>query len=374
MFGGAAAVRVARPPRATVSSLLFPVTSERGPMDAVLAKLPAAFAEGAGARRADPIQALLPTRELEAAAAARIRPDDGRVRAHPFRELGFRLDVGEGNGGSIRIAVTGRDAEGAAEANQAVLDALDGMLSGRTLTDAKRQRLYAEKLLGENASRKRSLEEALMGFGADTSVVMDPPLEALLARVSALRERAAGKRIAADALASVSTNGAAAVKPLLDEMASLQAEASRVAGTATFATGGTVVVPVARVPLVALQYRRLQGELAILDQIDAMLRSQHEMALLQEARDAPTFTVIDPPLAAAAVIEPSLRQFVTLAVFAALFAGVGAAYFAEWWAAAGPTILGAVRGSGEAGGPTTNPDADPAFARRDELAERASRS
>ncbi len=325
-----AAVAVAQGKKATVRATILEMSFDRAMTSLDSApQISSGLAATLGAKTKNPIRAILATRELRLRTARALSSTANLEVADPLRTAGYKLDVGEGEGGSITISIESRTAESAAAANAALLDQLASLLNEKAITATRRERERTEKLLLENSARKRELEEALMGFGADGSVSMDPEVESLLAKVSMLRERAAARRIEADALAGA-TNDAGATHGFLEDASALQAEAAQLAAKVVLNKSGTMIVPVARVPLLALQLRRLQGELRILDQISAVLTQQRETALIQEAREAPTFTIIDPPAAVAADIRPQLRQVILLSILAALFTGAGSVFFTDW--------------------------------------------
>lgn len=274
------------------------------------------------ANRPDPIQALLHSRTLRARVATHLDPKAKQDVPDPLKAAGYSLAIGEGAGSSITITVGARDSISAAKANDLVVEELRSLLTENAITDTKRQRVFTEQLLEENTTRRRELEEALMGFSPDGTISLDPEMATLLARASAIREKNASRRLSASALGSPTE-----AATTLQEMEKLQSDVLRIAKTPS---SNSTVVPLARVPLLALEFRRHHAELRLLDEVHALLRSQRELALIQEARDTPSFTVIDPANAATASPTPRLRQVALVSVLSALLVGLGAAFTHEW--------------------------------------------
>lgn len=166
---------------------------------------------------------------------------------------------------------------------------------------AKRQRKFIEARMSEEERTIKHLEEILLVFseGEQTLAVSLNSLEIMtkasksLAEIAMLSvEIAALKKILPSSQALLQQR-----EQTLVELQSLQKNVlSAFLLDAQAPNGSTIIVPVSKVPLLAIEFQRLKQQLAFHNSALLALQKEVEAAKLKEHKEEITFHLLDPPL------------------------------------------------------------------------------
>jgi len=212
--------------------------------------------------------------------------------------------------GLVTIAIQDETPELAAQIANQVPQVLEKMLTEMTLTTSKRQRVFVERQIEIVAQSLKDIQERLVNFS--------PGRSGLAGTLPS--DGAAGLADATVAISSDTARWLAATSDLLKQIAAVEMEIGLKEGQGVSDLDGLkarrdalrlkldrasqqeagshhedtlTTVPVARLPVVAMEYLRLNQELYVQQEMYKLLRQQLELSRIGEIKEAVAFQLVD---------------------------------------------------------------------------------
>jgi uncharacterized protein involved in exopolysaccharide biosynthesis len=252
-----------------------------------------------------------------------------------FGELrsGIRVRIDQDGLVSVEVELP-HDPNMPATIANALVSHLATYLDDATLTNSRQAREFVGRRLGDVELLLANAEAGLSAYKAEKGIVSLPEhIAATVARAATVQGRLFAKRIERDALlAGRLPPGNVRMQAVEGEVSGLETELWELeygGGTFLARTG------LADLPRVEVEYTALMRATTVAGTLHALLAQQYELAKIEEARDNPSFQVLDaaqPPArphrprhVANALIGSFLGSCLGLSIAAVLARGVGSA-------------------------------------------------
>jgi capsule polysaccharide export protein KpsE/RkpR len=247
------------------------------------------------------------------------------------RALRKRTSISEDRkSGVISITVTDRDRYRTAQMAQAYVEELDHVVAQVSTSSARRERQFIEQRL---VTVKRGLESASQQFSEyaskNTAIDIGVQGKAMLEAAAQLE----GERIAAqselEGLQQIYSNNNVRVRALRARIAELQKQLDKFGG---LDTNPEITDPnsqpqfptIRQLPLLGVRWADLYREAKIQEKVFELLTQQYELAKIQEAKEIPVVSVLDP------ANVPETKSFPARSAIVILGALLGLAGAAAW--------------------------------------------
>jgi uncharacterized protein involved in exopolysaccharide biosynthesis len=218
------------------------------------------------------------------------------------KELAGYTEVTSEKNGFIAVSVTDKDKKRVAEMANAYTDELRILTKTLAVTEASQRRLFYEEQLKQAKDALVAAELAFQQVQQQKGLVqLDAQAKAMIESLSVLRAQVAAKQVEVQALRSYSTELNPDVQLAERELASLQAEESRLEQSNH--SPGIAGLGLGNVPAAGLEYLRASHELQYQQALFDMLMKQYDAAKLDESKDAAIIQVVEP------AIDPDQKSF-----------------------------------------------------------------
>jgi uncharacterized protein involved in exopolysaccharide biosynthesis len=209
--------------------------------------------------------------------------------------------------GVITIAVEDTDRVRARDLTQAYLDELNELVTRTNTSTAHQERIFIERRL---QSVDKDLEEAqlrLSEFSSRNSTInIGDQTRAMVDAAARVHAEVLVEQSGLNALRQIYGDGNVRVRETEARIASLQHELGKMSGSSDplspeFASGtkgigdNQLYPPLRQLPRLAVPYADLYRRVKVQETVFEMLTQQYEMARIEEAKDVPVVSVIDPP-------------------------------------------------------------------------------
>jgi tyrosine-protein kinase Etk/Wzc len=232
------------------------------------------------------------------------------------KKLAEFTEVTSEKNGFIAVSVTDKNRQRVAEMANAYTDQLRILTQKLAVTEASQRRLFYEYQLKQAKDALVSAELAFQQVQQKKGLVaLDAQAKAMIEGLAGLRAQVAAKQVEVEALRSYSTEQNPDVQLAERELASLQAEETRLEQRSP--SPGIAGLGLGNVPAAGLEYLRAAHELAYRQALFDMLMKQYDAAKLDESKDAAIIQVVEP------AIEPDRRSSPKRGLLSALFTIVG---------------------------------------------------
>jgi capsule polysaccharide export protein KpsE/RkpR len=232
------------------------------------------------------------------------------------KELAGNTVVTSEKNGFISVSVTDKDKKRVAEMANAYSDQLRILTKSLAVTEASQRRLFYEEQLKQAKDALVAAELAFQQVQQQKGLVqLDAQAKAMIESLSVLRAQVAAKQVEVQALRSYSTEQNPEVQLAERELASLQAQESRLEQNNH--SPGIAGLGLGNVPAAGLEYLRAAHELQYQQALFDMLMKQYDAAKLDESKDAAIIQVVEP------AIEPDHKSSPKRALIVLLFTVVG---------------------------------------------------
>jgi uncharacterized protein involved in exopolysaccharide biosynthesis len=194
----------------------------------------------------------------------------------------------------ITISVEDHDPKRAADIANGYLDALHDQNGRLALTDSAQRRLFFGQQLEREKNALEDAEVELKKTQEQTGLIV--PSGQALAEIQAsseIRAQITSRQVELAALQQSATNQNPLVVRLQTEIVGLQQQLQKLQSGTGRRPPGSIQVPTAKVPELALEYVRKQREVKYHETLFALIAKQYESARLDESRDAPLLQVVD---------------------------------------------------------------------------------
>jgi uncharacterized protein involved in exopolysaccharide biosynthesis len=229
-----------------------------------------------------------------------------RYRLHSMeqtlKELNAHLRVSASPVGIVTVRVEDRDPRQAAEMTNHLVAALDRFNRESLNTRAKRAREFLEGRLLEAEARMNQAESTLTAYEQRNKVVASTEAAAVGAMAEVMSQKL-GLEVRRSYMSSYTRPGSPALRELEAEIGAMERE-------------------LAKLPRLRQQGSRLALEAEIQRRVFTLLTAQSEDARLQEMRDTPTLTVLDPGHVPEVRSRPRRTMIVVASTGAAMLLGV----------------------------------------------------
>jgi tyrosine-protein kinase Etk/Wzc len=247
---------------------------------------------------ADMYLALLTSRTVEDALIQRfglMHEYDKKLMSGARKELEHRTTTLAGSkDGLIRLTIEDGDPKRAAELANGYVDEFRKLSASLAITEAARRRLFYERQLQQAKDNLASAEDAMTRTQKSTGVLeIDSQARALIESAAVLRAQVVAKQVEINAMRSFATEDNPEVVLAKQELAGLQAQLQRVAGSEQD-TGSDINLSKGRVTDAGVEYLRRFRDLKYQEAVYELLAKEFEIAKLDEAQEGSIVQVVDP--------------------------------------------------------------------------------
>jgi tyrosine-protein kinase Etk/Wzc len=197
--------------------------------------------------------------------------------------------------GIVTLSFEDTNRKRAADVANSFVDELNGINQKVGSSRARGTRIFMEERLSETTRALEEAEDTLRSFQEKNKAIsLDEQMKAQIQNVAELEGKLAMAEIELGLLRRTFT-------PEHPEIARKQIEISEIkrtigamnTGTPGSRDYGTLALPFAKVPGLALEFGRLLRSVKIKETLFALLTEQYEHAKIQEAKDTPTIQILD---------------------------------------------------------------------------------
>jgi tyrosine-protein kinase Etk/Wzc len=194
----------------------------------------------------------------------------------------------------IRVSVEDHDPQRAANLANGYIDALREQNGRLALTEAAQRRLFFQEQLEREKNALADAEVELKKTEEQTGLIA-PAGQAQVAieATSQIRAQIASRQVELAAVRQGATDENPQVVRLQTEINGLEQQLQKMENDPRSRTSGSVQMPTAKVPELALQYVRKLREVKYHEMLFELISKQYESARMDESRDAPLLQVVD---------------------------------------------------------------------------------
>jgi tyrosine-protein kinase Etk/Wzc len=195
--------------------------------------------------------------------------------------------------GLIRLAVQDHDPNRAAQLANGYVEEFRNLSASLAITEAARRRLFFEGQVKEAKEKLTAAEDAMSKTQQSTGVLqIDSQARALIESAAVLRAQVVAKQVQIEGMRSFATDDNPNVVLAKQELAALQAQLERVAGSQRD-PGSDINLSKGRVTQEGMEYIRRYRDLRYQEAMYELLSKEFEVAKLDEAREGAIVQVID---------------------------------------------------------------------------------
>ncbi len=231
--------------------------------------------------------------------------------------------------GFIKITVSSKKPQFAADIANAYVDALRNATRHLAITDVVRRRLFFQNQLilanKELANAEYALEQTQEKTGL---IALSAQENAAITSNANLRAEIAAKEVKLSAMRMGSTEANPDYVRFQQELVELKSQLSKLQNSQDQGQGD-VLVPTQKVPKVGLEYLRKMRDVKYYESITDMLAKQLEIAKIDEAKNGPLIQVVDTAVPPEAASKPKRFLIVLLSIIASFFLSILAVFLKE---------------------------------------------
>jgi uncharacterized protein involved in exopolysaccharide biosynthesis len=277
-----------------------------------------------------------------------------RYRIDTAKHLARMTKVTENKkSGVITIEVEDTSRQRARDMTQAYLDELNQLVTRTNTSEAHRERVFIERRLHEVQANLEEAELQLSRFSSNNSAIdIKEQTRAMVDAGARVQAELMVEQSGLQSLREIYGDGNVRVRESEARIASLQAQLEKMTGSpepqvARPAEDGNsrsdpktvdaaLYPPLRQLPRLAVPYADLYRKVQVQEAVFQLLTQQYETARIEEAKDVPTVSVIDPP---GLPEKKSFPPRLLLALLLTLLSLAGASawvLFRHYWSAMAP--------------------------------------
>ena len=226
-----------------------------------------------------------------------------RFRGSAAKKLAARTNiVDDKKSGVITIAVTDTDPERAQQMAQSYLDELNGIVERVNTSSARREREFIATRLSDVRGELDRAETALSDFSSkNTAVDIKEQTRALVDAGANVQAGLIAEQTELESLEQIYGDENFRVKAARARVAILQGELKKISGTSDAdpaqadANGDELYPPLRQLPHLDVEWANLYRTVRVQETVFELLSAQYEAARIEEAKEIPVVSVIDPP-------------------------------------------------------------------------------
>jgi uncharacterized protein involved in exopolysaccharide biosynthesis len=230
--------------------------------------------------------------------------------------------------GLIRISITDRDPQRAAEMANAYVEEFKRQSAGLAVTEASQRRLFFEQQLSQAKDNLANAEEDLKKTGQKTGLVqLDSQTRATIGLLADLRGQIAAKEVEISGLRSFATGENPELQMAEQQLAGLRAQEQKMGAASEGATNA--LIPKGNMQEASFEYIRKLRDVKYYETIFDLLARQYEVAKVDEAKQGSVVQVVDRAIVPDRKSSPQRTLIVLGAAVFGLFVGVVWAFARE---------------------------------------------
>lgn len=217
--------------------------------------------------------------------------------------------VDDKKSGVITLTFSDTDPQRARAIAQGYLDELNSIVTHSNTSSARREREFIEKRLVSVQAELQNAEKALSSFSSThTMLDVKEQTHAMVDASAKLQAEVIVGQSELDSLNQIYGPENVRVRAAQARIASLHHELTKLSGSSsalpedgnagTGQNDGSLYPSLRQLPRLAVPYTDLYRRVRIQETVFELLSQQYEMARIEEAKDTPIVSVIDPPLVA----------------------------------------------------------------------------
>ena len=217
--------------------------------------------------------------------------------------------VDDKKSGVISLTFSDTDPVRARAIAQAYLDELNNVITRSNVSSARREREFIEKRLVSVQADLQQAEKALSEFSSvNTTFDIKEQTHAMVEAGAKLQAELIVGQSEVDSLRQIYGEENVRVRAARARIGDLQRELTKMGGTSAALSeessknsdeeSASLYPPLRQLPRLAVPYADLYRRVRIQETVFELLSQQYEMARIEEAKDTPVVSVIDPPLIA----------------------------------------------------------------------------
>jgi tyrosine-protein kinase Etk/Wzc len=252
-----------------------------------------------------------------------------KERSDARKELEKVVEIDSGaKDGLIRISVTDRSPQRAAEMANGYVEEYKRLSSGLAVTEASQRRLFFEQQLTQAKDNLANAEEDLKKTGQKTGLIqLDSQTRATIELVAELRGEIAAKDAQISAMRSFATGENPELQLAEQQLAGLRSQEEKVGAASEGAANA--LIPKGSMQEAGIEYIRKLRDVKYYETIFDLLARQYEIAKVDEARQGATVQVVDKAIVPDRRASPKRTLIVLGAAVLGLFFGVVWAFARE---------------------------------------------
>ncbi|MGB7601883.1 MAG: GNVR domain-containing protein [Candidatus Sulfotelmatobacter sp.] len=224
--------------------------------------------------------------------------------------------------GLIRLTVEDHDPKRAAELANGYVEEFRRLSASLAITEAARRRLFFEQQVEQAKQSLTAAEDAMTKTQQSTGVLqIDSQARALIESAAVLRAQVVAKEVQIEGMRSFATDDNPNLVLAKQQLAALQAQLARVAGSQSDA-GSDINLSKGRVTGSGMEYLRRYRDLKYQETVFELLAKEYEVAKLDEAREGSIIQVVDPAVLPDTKSSPHRTLIVLGATILAFFVAV----------------------------------------------------
>jgi len=224
--------------------------------------------------------------------------------------------------GLIRLTVEDGNAARAAALAMGYIEEFRKLSEGLAITEAARRRLFYQQQLQQSKNNLTAAEEAMSKTQRSTGVLeIESQARVLIESAAVLRAQVVAKQIEIESMKSFATDNNPNVVLAKQELAGLQTQLERVAGSQADA-GSDINLSKGRVTEAGMEYVRAFRELKYQEAVYELLAKEFEIAKLDEAQEGAIVQVVDSAVPADKKSFPPRTLIVVCTTIFSFFAAV----------------------------------------------------
>ncbi|MGA8199090.1 MAG: GNVR domain-containing protein [Candidatus Sulfotelmatobacter sp.] len=224
--------------------------------------------------------------------------------------------------GLIRLTVEDHDPKRSAELANGYVEEFRRLSASLAITEAARRRLFFQQQVEQAKQSLTAAEDAMTKTQQSTGVLqIDSQARALIESAAMLRAQVMAKEVQIEGMRSFATDDNPNLVLAKQELAALQAQLARVAGSQSDA-GSDINLSKGRVTGSGMEYLRKYRDLKYQETVFELLAKEYEVAKLDEAREGAIVQVVDPAVPPDTKSSPHRTLIVLGATIVAFFVAV----------------------------------------------------
>jgi uncharacterized protein involved in exopolysaccharide biosynthesis len=226
-----------------------------------------------------------------------------RFRVSAAKTLAARTTITDDKkSGVITIAVTDTDPQRAQQMAQSYLDELNGIVERVNTSSARREREFIATRLSDVRAELNRAETALSDFSSkNTAVDIKEQTRALVDAGANVQAGLIAEQTELESLEQIYGDENFRVKAAKARISILQGELKKISGTSEAdppqpdASGDELYPPLRQLPHLDVEWANLYRSVRVQETVFELLSAQYEAARIEEAKELPVVSVIDPP-------------------------------------------------------------------------------